>query len=126
MRSWFTLPLVVAATTVAPAQPAAPVVEVQLSSFAFTPETIRLRAGQPVTLRLANTSSGGHNFAAQDFFAAAAIPAGQNVALRDGTIEVPEGQTVALRLTPAAGNYRLRCTHTMHSMFGMRGHIVVE
>ena len=123
MRSWlfalaFTLP------TVAFAQDA-PVVEVQLSSFDFTPAEIHLHAGQPVVLRLTNTGSGGHNFAAPQFFAAAAVAEGQN-AIRDGTIEVGSNQSVSVRLTPARGTYRLRCTHTMHTMFGMKGSIVVE
>ena len=125
MRSWLLIPLLLAAPAAVPAQqPAA--VDVQLSSFDFTPSTIHLHAGQPVTLRLANTSSGGHNFAAPEFFAAAALAGGQTAAIREGTIEVPEGQTVSLTLTPARGTYRLRCTHTMHSTFGMRGEIVVE
>jgi plastocyanin len=127
MRSWLLIPLLIAAPAALPAQqPAAgQVVAVQLSSFDFTPSTIRLHAGQPVTLRLTNTSSGGHNFAAREFFAAAQVTSGQN-AIREGAVEVPEGQTVSVQLTPARGTYRLRCTHTLHSTFGMRGEIVVE
>jgi plastocyanin len=126
MRSVYLLPLLLAAPAATPAQPAASTVEVQLSSFDFSPAEIRLRAGQPIVLRLTNPGRGGHNFAAPLFFAAAQIPAGQNVALRNGAIEVPSRQTVSLRLTPARGDYRLRCTHTLHSSFGMRGRIVVE
>src|SRR4029077_13658978 len=39
-------------------------VTVQLSSFAFEPEQIRLKAGVPIRLRLDNASDGGHNFSA--------------------------------------------------------------
>ena len=46
-------------------------VEVRLSNFDFTPETIRLRAGEPVVLHLVNSARGGHNFSAPEFFAAA-------------------------------------------------------
>jgi plastocyanin len=98
-------------------------VEVRLSNFDFAPETIRLRAGAPVVLRLVNTSSGGHNFAAPDFFAAAQGVSGP---VENGAVEVPERAAVEIRLTPARGSYRLRCTHTLHSTFGMRGTIVVE
>jgi plastocyanin len=98
-------------------------VEVQLSNFDFSPDTIRLRAGQPVVLHLVNTGRGGHNFAAPDFFAGAAGVSGP---VRGGTVEVPGGQSVDIRLTPARGSYRLRCTHTLHSTFGMRGRIIVE
>ena len=120
------LALALALPVAALAQNGPPVVEVRLSSFDFDPATIRLRAGQPIVLRLTNTGSGGHNFAAPQFFAAAAIVEGQGVPIRDGAIEVGSRQTVSVRLTPARGTYRLRCTHTMHSMFGMRGEIVVE
>jgi plastocyanin len=126
MRSLYLLPLLLAAPVAVPAQPAARTVEVQLTSFDFNPAALRLSAGQPIVLRLTNPGRGGHNFSAPQFFAAAQIPAGQNVALRNGTIEVPSHQTVSLRLTPARGDYRLRCTHTLHTSFGMRGHIVVE
>jgi plastocyanin len=98
-------------------------VEVRLSSFAFAPETIRLRAGTPVVLRLVNTGSGGHNFAAREFFAAARDVAAP---VSDGAVEVPEQGSVDVSLTPARGHYRLRCTHTLHSAFGMRGEIIVE
>src|SRR5215207_6270873 len=46
-------------------------VEVQLSNFAFTPSTLHLRAGRPVILHLVNSGSGGHDFTAPKFFAAA-------------------------------------------------------
>ncbi len=98
-------------------------VEVQLSSFDFTPATISLRAGQPIILHLANSANGGHNFAAPQFFAAATGVSGP---VRNGTIEVGGHQTVDVRVTPARGRYRLRCTHTLHSTFGMNGEIVVE
>ena len=98
-------------------------VEVQMSSFDFTPSTIRLRAGEPVVLHLVNSGSGGHNFAAREFFAAAADVSGP---VENGTVEVSGRQSVEVRLTPRRGTYRLRCTHTLHSAFGMRGEIVVE
>ncbi len=126
MRALYLLPLLLAVPAAAPALPAARNVEVQLSSFDFTPSEIRLRAGQPVVLRLTNTGRGGHNFSAPQFFAAAQVPGGQNAAIRNGAIGVPSRQTVSVRLTPARGNYRLRCTHTLHTTFGMRGRIVVE
>lgn len=124
MRVLFLLPLILA-PAVASAQPAPQTVEVRLTSFDFTPSEIHLHAGQPVELRLTNASSGGHNFSAPQFFAAAQVAAGGN-AIHDGTIEVRSHQTVTVRLTPSRGSYRLRCTHTFHTSFGMRGTIVVE
>ena len=103
--------------------PAPQRVEVRLSSFAFAPRTIALTAGRPVILHLVNTGGGGHNFSAPQFFAAATGLSGPAV---DGEVEVPGHQSVDIRLTPARGSYRLRCTHTMHTAFGMRGTITVE
>ncbi|HKR25528.1 MAG TPA: cupredoxin domain-containing protein [Allosphingosinicella sp.] len=105
------------------AQDAPREVEVRLSNFAFAPETVRLRAGEPVVLRLVNGGSGGHNFSAREFFAAAQGVAGP---VENGTVELPGHRSVEVRLTPTRGSYRLRCTHTLHSTFGMTGRIVVE
>ena len=103
--------------------PAPRTVEVRLSSFAFAPRTIALPAGRPVVLHLVNTGSGGHNFSAPQFFAAATGVSGP---VEDGEVEVPGHQSVDIRLTPSRGSYRLRCTHTMHTAFGMRGTISVQ
>jgi plastocyanin len=125
MRAFFLATMLVAAPVAAAAQPAGQTVDVRLTSFDFTPSELHLRAGQPVVLRLTNASGGGHNFSAPQFFAAAQVAAGQNV-IRNGTIEVPSHQTVSVRLTPQRGEYRLRCTHTLHTTFGMRGRIIVD
>lgn len=98
-------------------------VEVRLSNFDFTPSTILLHAGQPVVLHLVNTAHGGHNFAAPEFFRAASGVSGPVV---NGKVEVRGNQSVDVHVTPARGHYRLRCTHTMHTAFGMSGEIDVE
>jgi uncharacterized cupredoxin-like copper-binding protein len=98
-------------------------VEVRLSSFDFEPETIRLAAGEPVVLRLVNAGRGGHNFSAPQFFAAAGHVSGP---VRRGAVEVPSRATVDIRVVPRPGRYRLRCTHTLHSDFGMTGEILVQ
>ena len=105
------------------AQPAAQSVEIDLSNFDFTPSTIRLRAGEPVVLHLVNTAHGGHNFAAPEFFAAASGVSGP---VTDGKVELHGEQSVDVHVTPARGHYHLRCTHTMHTAFGMSGEIEVE
>ena len=126
MRWLLLAPLFLATLAAAPPQVAPPTTEVRLSNFDFSPREIRLRAGEPVVLRLINTSKGGHDFSAPAFFAAARIAPGQQMAINEGTIEVRPRQSVSVRLVPARGSYRLRCTHTLHSAFGMRGRIVVE
>ena len=106
--------------------PNAPRVEVQLSSFAFTPATVHLHAGAPVIIHLVNTGSGGHDFSAPAFFAAAHVAASSAGMLRRGAVEVAGHQSVDIALTPVAGHYPLRCTHALHSTFGMHGEIVVD
>jgi uncharacterized cupredoxin-like copper-binding protein len=109
-----------------PAQPPA-TVQVQLASFSFTPNTIVLNHGQPYVLRLANVSDGGHDFMAEAFFAAAAVTPADRSLIQEGAIEVPAGQVREVHLTaPAAGSYKLKCSHSFHKMFGMSGKIVVR
>lgn len=119
----FLFAFLLALPAAAAAQPAARTVEVRLSNFDFTPSAIRLRAGEPIVLRLVNAAGGGHNFAAPEFFAAASGVSGP---VADGKVEVAGHQSAEVRLTPARGRYRLRCTHTLHSALGMTGEIVVE
>lgn len=104
----------------------APQVAVTLSSFDFDPSSIHLHAGQPVTLHLVNDSSGGHNFAAPEFFAAATIRTEDKGLIYKGAIDLTGHQTKDIHLVPVAGHYKLRCTHAMHAMFGMTGEIVVD
>src|SRR5688500_7910212 len=63
-------------------------VEVKLANFSYSPKTIRLRAGQPVVLHLVNTSSGGHDFTARKFFAAATVRPQDRAAVAGGRVEV--------------------------------------
>ena len=122
MRALVSFCLLILPAAVA-AQPAPRTVEIRLSSFDFAPSQIRLRAGEPVTLHLVNTGRGGHNFSAPQFFAAARGVSGP---VSRGAVEVGANASADIRLTPARGHYRLRCTHTLHTAFGMTGSITVE
>ena len=102
-------------------------VDVQLSNFDFTPKTLTLRHGQPYRLRLTNRSSGGHNFAAPAFFSAATIaPEDAGFITKKGAVELKKGESRDVRIIPAKGRYKLKCTHFMHSGFGMKGEILVD
>ena len=122
--------LIVLAAAMLAAAPASaqPVpIEVRLSSFKYEPRTIELRAGQDYLMTLANDSGGGHNFTAKEFFAAASIVAADRAAISEGTIEVPGRQRRSVRFrAPPPGNYKVKCTHTLHGTFGMRGEILVR
>lgn len=101
-------------------------VEVILADFSYSPQTIRLRSNEQVVLRLTNRGSGGHNFSAPEFFAKARLDPASAALLSKGKVEVGKGASVDLTLTPAAGRYKLKCTHFLHSGFGMKGEIIVE
>lgn len=100
-------------------------VDIVLADFSFTPRTVRLQAGQKTILHIVNQGSGGHNFAAPEFFSAANIDPASAALIRKGKVEVKKGAAVDVSLTPKTGRYKLKCTHFLHSGFGMKGEIVV-
>ena len=102
-------------------------VEIRLTNFAFTPGTIELKAGQAYRLHLVNAASGGHNFDAAQFFAAAQVSPSDQAKIAKGVIELKGGETKDVRLVaPVAGSYKLHCSHFLHSTFGMTGEITVR
>lgn len=111
--------------TASAAAPAEQRIDVALSNFKFTPSTIRLHHGQHYLLHL--TSTGGHSFEAKAFFAAATIAEGDGATIANGKIELTSARGADIHFTaPAAGAYPIRCTHTLHASFGMKGTIIVD
>ena len=101
-------------------------VNVELSNFDFSPKTLNLHHGQPYRLHLTNRGSGGHNFSAPAFFKAATIAPQDAAAIVKGGIDLDKGESRDVLIIPASGQYKLKCTHFMHTMFGMKGSIVVD
>ena len=99
---------------------------VELANFDFTPREIDLRAGRPYELVLINVGTGGHDFAAPEFFAAAQVRPDDAAMIAQGKVEVPAGATRHVHLIPAAGRYKLVCTHAGHALLGMTGRIIVD
>ncbi|HKC03286.1 MAG TPA: cupredoxin domain-containing protein [Sphingomicrobium sp.] len=124
MLRTFSLAMLVAFAAPAAGQPA--IAAIDLTNFKFTPAQIALRANQPIVLQIRNDSSGGHSFSAPAFFAAARVDPASAALVRNGKIEVPSHATVRVALTPAAGQYPLKCSHFLHSSFGMNGTIIVR
>jgi uncharacterized cupredoxin-like copper-binding protein len=107
----------------APAPAAVPVV---LANFSFTPSDLHLTADKPVTLQFVNEGSGGHNFVAPEFFAAAAMDEATRARVGEkGVVELGKGESADIALTPKAGSYKVKCTHFLHAGFGMTGTITV-
>ena len=101
-------------------------VQVQLSSYKFTPSTVRLKAGRAYALRLVNEASQHHTFAAPEFFAAAKTAPGDADKIAKGDVELDPHQSVTVHLIPGAGQYKLVCTMFGHVLLGMNGTIKVE
>jgi plastocyanin len=122
------LPLtLVAAPALLSAQSAPQRIEIVLDNFNFAPSDLKLSAGQPVTLHLVNRGSGGHNFIAKDFFAAATMDSATRQKLgKKGVVELAKGEAMDVTLIPKAGSYNVKCGHFMHSTFGMKGTITVS
>ena len=101
-------------------------VTVTLSSYAFAPSKLVLKAGAPVTLHFVNSADKSHDFAAPEFFAAASVAPADQAKVAEGRVELDAHESADVTLTPKAGTYSLTCTHFMHAMLGMSGSIVVQ
>ena len=100
---------------------------VGLSSYEFKPDQITLVRGTTYRLHLTNTSGKSHNFSAPQLFAASSIASADRAKVEDGEIEVDGGQTVDVVFVPMTpGEYDIRCTHFLHSAFGMHAKVIVR
>jgi uncharacterized cupredoxin-like copper-binding protein len=118
------LPLWASAEGTKPAASGIETITVRLSNFAFDPEHLRLKANAPIRLRLVS-EGGRHDFSAPAFFASSSFPSGSS-APPDGDIAVGSDETVEIIVVPQKpGTYPLKCTHFLHSLFGMHDTIEV-
>jgi plastocyanin len=102
-------------------------VDVELSSFKFSPEVLHLKHGEAYALHFHNSAGGGHDFVAKDFFAHASLAPASQQAVAHGEIELHGGATADVTLiAPSAGTYEVHCSHFMHESMGMKGQIIVE
>ena len=100
---------------------------IELSSFKFTPASEALQRGTPYRLHLVNTSSGGHDFVAKEFFAGSIVAPEDRAKITNGGVDVGGGESVDVRLIPnRTGHFKVHCSHFLHSSFGMTGAITVQ
>ncbi len=115
----------------APTPPAdwskAETVEIDLKNFAFSPASLHLKRGTAYRLHFVNQSSGGHDFTAKDFFAAATLDPATAGAVSNGTVKLAGNQSADIDLiAPQVGHFEAHCSHLMHATMGMTGEVVVE
>jgi len=102
-------------------------ITVDMANYSFSPSTLQLHANTSYRLELRNTSHSGHSFSARMLFSVANVASGDRAKIENGEVEVDGGQTVDVTLTiPTPGTYKFRCTHFLHSAFGMTGEAVVR
>jgi uncharacterized cupredoxin-like copper-binding protein len=100
--------------------------ELVVSNFDISPGEIRLRAGEPVRLRLINRSDRGHSLSAPALFAAAKLRNRDKASMSGGSVNVGAGEVRELLLVPAPGRYKLRSGNFLYRLLGMSSEIVVE
>ena len=102
-------------------------VTITLSSYQFVPAQIGLQHGKAYRLHLVNTSGKGHNFSAPGLFSSSTIASADRAKIDDGAVEVDSGSSVDVSLVPmTTGDYAVKCTHFLHSTFGMHGTVTVN
>ncbi len=110
-----------------PAWDQAKPISIELSNFKFTPSTMTLQRGTAYRIHLANSSSGGHNFVAKEFFAGSTVDPEDQGKIKDGGVDLAGGEAVDIRLVAnQPGTYKTHCSHFMHTSFGMTGTITVQ
>jgi uncharacterized cupredoxin-like copper-binding protein len=102
-------------------------ITVDLSNFKFTPATLTLTHGRSYVLHFVNSSSGGHDFVAKEFFDAASIAPEDRAKVKHGEVELDGGESADIHIVAGTpGSYKSHCSHFMHSSFGMTGTVVVQ
>jgi uncharacterized cupredoxin-like copper-binding protein len=103
-----------------------PEYDVLLTTYDIAPKEIRLKAGQPVRLRLVNNSNQGLSFSAKSFFRSAQARQRDGDGFKSGTIKVAPLSTETIVVVPKAGRYKVAGGSFLHRLLGMSGKIVVE
>jgi plastocyanin len=102
-------------------------IAIALTDYAFTPSALNLNAGIAYQIHFINNGSKDHSFSAPEFFAASQVAPEDMAKVRNGIVELGNGQSADVTITPGrAGTYAFVCTHFMHKMMGMHGEITVQ
>ena len=126
--------VLLAACASQPSQPATELT-VELTDFAYTPSSITVPAGQPVTLTLNNTGNIEHDFVVETIDVTAEViqDNGSNAHHAHGAeqnydlhVSARAGETSIVQLTIAEpGTYKIICSVEGHEEAGMIGELIV-
>ncbi len=107
--------------------PDASVVNVEMSEFHYAPAEIDLLQGHRYVFHITNTGGVAHDLEAKDFFQTVQLAPEAAAKLSGGRIELAKGETLDVAfVTSKPGVFEMHCTHPLHSVFGMKGKIVVR
>jgi plastocyanin len=102
-------------------------ITITLTDYAFTPSALDMKEGIAYQMHFINNGSKDHSFSAPGFFAASQVAPDDTAKVKNGIIELGNGQAADVTVTPGrAGSYAFICTHFMHEMMGMHGKITVQ
>lgn len=107
-------------------------VNVALSSYAFTPQTLTLTKNQPYILHLQNTSSASHTFSSDTLFSAVAVEkvvrgGVETAGLSTNGVDLAPNEQADVYIVPVtAGSYHVYCNRFMHDTMGMNGDVTIQ
>jgi plastocyanin len=101
-------------------------VSINAEDFRFTPNLVRVRASDPVTLSVYNAGREVHEFDSPILIYAANTSLPKDTSKSAGTagIEIRPGQTLRVVMAPPAGTYLYICRRKGHA--NMTGTLIVE
>jgi plastocyanin len=89
---------------------------IEVKSFEFRPNIIKMDGPQTLSLNIKNVSSTEHNFTLKN-------PEGEIIK----SVNLPEGKTVSVEIVlPRTGTYPFYCDKTFHASLGMKGAVEVS
>ena len=99
-------------------------VRIAAQDFRFDPSEIRLAAGKPIRLRIANEGRGTHEFQSPLLSHRDLDDIASSTVLRSDRIPLPPGRAVTLMVQAPPGTYLFHCPIQGHT--GMRGTLIVQ
>ncbi len=103
-------------------------VNVTMTDFKFTPDTLNVSAGQKVTVNLKNNGSVQHTFTVMKTPVSGSYTSADasNIFFDSGPVDPGASKSVTFTAPSTAGTYQYICTVSGHLEAGMHGSLVVK